>query len=131
MKHNQQSIQAEILDFHDNRVNALIHLQNEAASLLSLYTQHLRVILNTWEISTPPAITLSMNEEGYLYVEGTRQDKVKIDDILNANEALRDDFIELEVLHRMVYRITHGSKVGNEYFAVALTSLGGIVLFFK
>lgn len=132
MNHPQQPIQIEILEFNNaKKVNALTHLQNEAASLLSLYTKNLRVILDKWKITTPPAITLRMNEEGHLYVEGTHQDKVKLDHILNAKEALRDDFIELEVLHCMVYRITHGSKVGNEYFAVALTSLGGIALFFK
>lgn len=116
---------------NDRQINTLTHLKANAARALSSCHETMRILLNKRNIHTPPAIQLTMALNGYVVVNGNRQDKVLLEDMLNSNALITEGLKEVEVLHRMVYTLTASTAVDTEIFHVGLTSLGAMAFFTK
>ncbi len=114
-----------------NEKSTLAKLQEEATQVLKCYTKNLSSLLEKWNISIPPAINLTLSEEGYILVDSQYLHKAKLEDVLNARKMHIDDFKEVEVLHRMIHQLINGQNRAKDIFHLGLTSLGGIAFFTK
>jgi len=111
--------------------HTLFYLQSNAAQALAQFTQSLQACLDCADIRRYYPLQLTLTLDAYVLVEESRGDKARIEHLLNIDPTIVAQLREIEVLHRMVYQLTHRLEACVDTFHFGLTSIGGMVFFTK